>query len=98
MDFLVYFIALCYAEFILFVIQNYQNDPVIRALDIQINRYPYKIHWHKTQIKILEAEKATRQEWSDWYLKVYAPMLKKYPEEADAFMEDYVGFWVKDLT
>lgn len=98
MDFIMYFIVLCYAELILFAIKEFQNDPLIRALDIQIDRYPYKTQWCKTQIKILDAEKATRQEWSDWCSKVYDPMFKKYPKEAIAFMKDYVDLWVKDMV
>lgn len=97
MDFILYFIVLCYTELILFAIKKFQNDPLNRALSIQIDRYQWKVQWCETQIKILDAENATCQEWSDWYLKVYDPMSKKYPKEAIAFMRDYVGLWPKDM-
>lgn len=97
MDFIMYFIVLCYAELILFAIQKFQNDPLNMALNIRIDRYPWKAQLYETQIKILDAESATCQEWSDWCSKVYEPMFEKYPKEAIAFMKDYVGLWPEDM-
>lgn len=85
-----------YIMVILYTVQKTLNDPYIHRLENEIISDTYHLNQVNTELRIFNSQYSTINEWMTWAI-LYQDFRKKYPDEADKWMESYVGLnWPRD--